>query len=163
MENKIFEVESVTGQVMNVYEDRIELTQRGVKGFLTQGLQGTKTYYFADITTIQFKNCGWTNGFFEFTFAGGKDSRGGAWSGMNNDNRFNFGKPTIKGAKALAIEMEKVNTYLQQQLRAVKTNPTQPTTTNSSADEIKKYKELLDSGIITQEEFDLKKKQLLGL
>ena len=35
--------------------------------------------------------------------------------------------------------------------------------TVSSADEIKKYKELLDSGIITQEEFDAKKKQLLGL
>ena len=34
---------------------------------------------------------------------------------------------------------------------------------NSSADEIKKFKELLDSGIITQEEFDAKKKQLLGL
>lgn len=33
----------------------------------------------------------------------------------------------------------------------------------SGADEIKKYKELLDSGIITQEEFDAKKKQLLGL
>ena len=34
---------------------------------------------------------------------------------------------------------------------------------NSSADEIKKFKELLDSGIITQEEFDAKNKQLLGL
>ena len=33
----------------------------------------------------------------------------------------------------------------------------------SSADELKKYKELLDSGVITQEEFDAKKKQLLGL
>ena len=33
----------------------------------------------------------------------------------------------------------------------------------SSADELKKYKELLDSGIITQEEFDAKKAQLLGL
>jgi len=33
----------------------------------------------------------------------------------------------------------------------------------SSADEIKKYKELLDSGIITQEEFNLKKKQLLDI
>ena len=33
----------------------------------------------------------------------------------------------------------------------------------SDADELKKYKELLDSGIITQEEFDAKKKQLLGL
>ena len=33
----------------------------------------------------------------------------------------------------------------------------------SSADELKKFKELLDSGIISQEEFDEKKKQLLGL
>jgi len=31
------------------------------------------------------------------------------------------------------------------------------------ADQLKKYKELLDSGVITQEEFDAKKKQLLGL
>jgi septation ring formation regulator EzrA len=30
-------------------------------------------------------------------------------------------------------------------------------------DELKKYKELLDQGIITQEEFDAKKKQILGL
>ena len=39
----------------------------------------------------------------------------------------------------------------------------QITKENSGADEIKKYKELLDNGIITQEEFDAKKKQILGL
>ena len=33
----------------------------------------------------------------------------------------------------------------------------------SSADELKKFKDLLDAGIISQEEFDAKKKQLLGL
>lgn len=33
----------------------------------------------------------------------------------------------------------------------------------SNADELKKYKDLLDSGIITEEEFEAKKKQLLGL
>lgn len=32
-----------------------------------------------------------------------------------------------------------------------------------SAEELKKYKELLDSGVISQEEFDAKKKQLLGV
>ena len=32
-----------------------------------------------------------------------------------------------------------------------------------TAEELKKYKELLDSGIITEEEFTAKKKQLLGL
>lgn len=40
-------------------------------------------------------------------------------------------------------------------------NNIQETTTN--ADELKKYKELLDSGAITQEEYDAKKKELLGL
>lgn len=35
--------------------------------------------------------------------------------------------------------------------------------TVSSADEILKFKNLLDAGIITQEEFEAKKKQLLGL
>ena len=33
----------------------------------------------------------------------------------------------------------------------------------SAADELLKWKKLLDSGVITREEFDLKKKQLLGL
>ena len=38
-----------------------------------------------------------------------------------------------------------------------------PEIPQSNADELKKYKDLLDSGIITQEEFDAKKKQLLGM
>lgn len=33
----------------------------------------------------------------------------------------------------------------------------------SAADELKKFKELLDMGVISQQEFDAKKKQLLGL
>ena len=33
----------------------------------------------------------------------------------------------------------------------------------SEVDGSKKYKELLDNGVISQEEFDAKKKQLLGL
>ena len=34
---------------------------------------------------------------------------------------------------------------------------------SSQADELKKYKELLDNGVISQEEFNVKKKQLLDL
>lgn len=46
-----------------------------------------------------------------------------------------------------------------------KTHNTGTTIVQSSdeADQLKKYKDLLDSGVITQEEFDAKKKQLLGL
>ncbi len=37
------------------------------------------------------------------------------------------------------------------------------TVIQSNADELKKYKDLLDCGVITQEEFDAKKKELLNL
>ena len=36
-------------------------------------------------------------------------------------------------------------------------------TGTSAVEEIKKYKELLDAGVITQEEFSAKKKQLMGI
>ena len=51
------------------------------------------------------------------------------------------------------------------QARQTTTAPAAPVTVTepSSADELEKYKNLLDKGIITQEEFDAKKKQLLGL
>lgn len=32
-----------------------------------------------------------------------------------------------------------------------------------TADKLKKFKDLLDNGVITQEEFEIKKKQILGL
>ena len=50
----------------------------------------------------------------------------------------------------------------QEEKKVVKTTIKQEIP-QSNADELKKFKDLLDSGIITQEEFDAKKKQLLGL
>lgn len=52
-----------------------------------------------------------------------------------------------------------------EQLNAPKSSSGNNNTVSSAsvADELKKFKELLDLGAITQEEFDAKKKQLLGL
>lgn len=46
---------------------------------------------------------------------------------------------------------------------AIEETTNEPMPSNTSADEILKFKALLDQGIITQEEFEAKKKQLLGL
>ena len=43
------------------------------------------------------------------------------------------------------------------------TSAASSSTTPSVADEIRKYKELLDQGAITAEEYEMKKRQLLGL
>ena len=64
-------------------------------------------------------------------------------------------------------EIHKVVTDLlierQQKKQVTADRPVIKQEAQSNADELKKYKELLDSGIISQEEFDAKKKQLLGL
>ncbi|MBQ2966743.1 MAG: SHOCT domain-containing protein [Clostridia bacterium] len=53
--------------------------------------------------------------------------------------------------------IERQSKQNNEQLKVVATPAT------DEADQLRKYKGLLDSGVITQEEFDAKKKQLLGL
>ena len=68
--------------------------------------------------------------------------------------------------RQLADSAQAVMSMLQIISKSTNEEQTQQAVTvnvSSSADEIRKYKTLLDDGIITQEEFDAKKKQLLGL
>ena len=66
---------------------------------------------------------------------------------------------TIEALRKLIPAKEETAVLINQTVA----NNISPYTSNSNADELKKFKELLDSGIITQEEFDAKKKQILGL
>lgn len=55
------------------------------------------------------------------------------------------------------------NLLIDRQQEKSKPAPIAEAPKSDEADQLKKYKELLDTGVITQEEFDAKKKQLLGL
>jgi len=159
-----FEVSSSQGIVMRVFEDKVIITQKGVMGFVVRGLAGEKTIYFSDITSVQFKNAGWTAGFIEFIFPGSGDRPGGAITGVSNENRFSFSHPIMSQQKLLAAEMEKVHEYIVERIEFYRDNKLNNSGSRISvADEILKFKSLLDSGVITQEEFDSKKKELLNL
>ena len=58
---------------------------------------------------------------------------------------------------------EAINKLIIERQEKSKVEPVKQEAPASNLDEIKKLKDLLDAGIITQEEFDAKKKQLLGL
>ena len=66
----------------------------------------------------------------------------------------------IKNKDEIHSELSKL---LMERQHSEKQNNIPLNNSTSNADELKKFKELLDSGVITQEEFDAKKKQLLGL
>lgn len=58
--------------------------------------------------------------------------------------------------------MEELDNYVEYE-ETKQEAPQQQVPNTSAADEIRKFKGLLDDGIITQEEFDAKKKELLGI
>lgn len=91
---------------------------------------------------------------------------------INQYHKIMFGEITIvDGSTTRKIENVDKNTIqffidkVNEQITSYINNGTVTTINNSlsNLDELKKLKELLDMEIITQEEFDLKKKELLGL
>jgi hypothetical protein len=165
MSKLIFET-GMIGTTLKVYEDCVSLSPKGVMGFVSKGLSGERKFYYQDITSIQFKEAGWTAGFIEFYIAGHENTKksGGAFSGIENENRFTFGGPTIGNAKKKNETMKEIIEYIEEQIEKAKAPITQTiiNQNTSAADEIVKFKKLLDTGIITQEEFDKKKSTLLG-
>ena len=85
-----------------------------------------------------------------------------------NENTFTWDTKSLSKGLSEA-KMKQVADYCKQRVDEVKTQKTQAVNVVSSApaispaDELLKYKGLFDAGVLTQEEFEAKKKQLLGL
>jgi len=131
----------------------VRITRSGALNAMIHGFGGTKSINIADISAVQLKAPGATSGFLQFVFKGGTETQGGVFAAMGDENTVAlFAGELAKG--------EKVRDYVENIISGRSTHMAQPAT---PADEIRKYKQLLDDGIITQEEFDIKKKELLGL
>ena len=83
-------------------------------------------------------------------------------------NNVDFGKNALKivgtGVKFKICNLTNAESIKSVIIEKKKSTQSKSDSLNvSNADELKKYKELLDNGVISQEEFDAKKKQILGL
>ena len=156
--NLIYDLEGARGRYLKVYDDKVVITVKaGLGSFFTGNISdGEKTIYYSDCIGVQYKKSGFQLGYLQFETAGGI---------MNNkaDNFFNENTFTWNTTKQTNEKMEEVANYTKERVNYYKTAKNSPASAVSPADEILKYKNLLDSGVITQEEFDEKKKQLLGL
>ncbi|MBQ3231259.1 MAG: SHOCT domain-containing protein [Clostridia bacterium] len=159
VETPIYYLRGARGRYLKVYEDKCIIgTKAGVGSFITgNGSDGEKTIYYCDVLGVQYKRSGMQLGYLQLETAS---------STMNNrkDNFFNENSFTFDGG--LDMEMEEVSRFVKKKVDEAKQSKNSPATIvqqTSSADELLKFKQLLDAGIITQEEFDAKKKQILGL
>ena len=153
----VFELEGINGQ-LTVYEDKVVIERKGLMGFFSQGLAGDKTIPMSAIQSVQFREGGMlTNGFIQFAVLGGREAHGGVLKATQDENTvmLKMGEQSIIG--------QQIKEYVEKRIIELSKPQTAVVQQASPADEIMKFKQLFDQGIITQEEFEAKKKQLLEL
>ena len=159
--------------VSNIYYDKIEIYCNKVVGYLNG--QQNMTWYFKEYTGIDIVKANMNSQFAQIVFLTGINAKNRAvgvdlfatqnLNAVKDTNRillcsgmFSFGKTNdfanyIGKEIRIALEGYKDNDVVK----------VSNVIGSSNVDEIRKLKELLDESIITQDEFDAKKKQLLGI
>ncbi|WP_153464786.1 SHOCT domain-containing protein [Sediminibacillus terrae] len=139
--------------VVTVENGYLKWTRKGMKNYMVQGSKGEKSVPIKNISAIQLKEPGLTTGYLQIAYSGSSESKGGIFNAVKDENTILFNKKELQQAK----ELQELVESLQGEMSSASGSQL------SEADELKKYKELLDEGVITEEEFQSKKKQLLGL
>ena len=155
----IYSLDGARGRHMDVYEDRVCITTEVTLGSLFTGnvTDGAKEIYYSDVISVQAKAPSLTLGYIQLETASVMMNNGG--DNFFNENTFTYNESDLPDG----LDTEVVN-FIKGKVSEYKRNKNAPVVAQVSAtDELKKFKELLDMGIISQEEFDTKKKELLGL
>ncbi|MBB6446517.1 DUF4429 domain-containing protein [Bacillus benzoevorans] len=148
------EASGVNGQ-LEFTGTKIIIKRKGMLAKMTQGLKGDKEILVKQISSIQFKKANsFTNGYIQFAFSGGKENQGGLFDATKDENTIMFNKKQMKDFEKIKLAVEE---------KIIESNQSTPSQVVDVADQIKKLSELRDNGIITDDEFNAKKKQLLNI
>jgi Short C-terminal domain/Domain of unknown function (DUF4429) len=157
MTEVLMELKGSNGKI-ELHEDKVVIKRQGLTAKMAQGFfKGDKTIYINQITCIELKEGGtFVNGYIQFTLPGGVERRGGLLGkdgAIKDENTVMFQKKYNEIAKEIQL-------YIENRMA----RNFQPSV-NSKVDgpeAIRQYKQLCDDGIITKEEFEQKKKEILG-
>lgn len=142
--------------ILEVFEDRVTITPKGVLGFLNKGIKGTKEIPYSSIVAVQFKEAGAVfSGYIQFTIPGGNESRGGIMAATKDENTFMFAHTKNN---ALARQIKE---FIDAAIHRLRTPPATPAATNLS-DELQNLAKLKEQGILSADEFQAAKRRLLG-
>ena len=152
MEQVSLEAKGINGK-LELLEDKVRIVRKGTWSLLTQGLKGNKEILISQISSIQFKAAGHlTNGYMQVAFLGGQESKRGIFDAVKDENTVMFNKKQQPSFEAIKMELDKKMA-----------TPKTEAKVSSELDELEKLASLRDRNIITEEEFQIKKKNLLGI
>lgn len=141
---------------IEVDSQSVKITQHGFMNAINRGLSGTKMYPFNNLTAIQYKAPGFTTGYLQFILMGSQETKSGVSGAVKDENSILFSKKEL----SLILELKE---YVEWKIANKDSVPQTSSSVLSDADELLKFKSLLEQGIITRDEFEIKKKQILGI
>lgn len=164
MEQLLMELKGSNGTI-SAYNDRVIISRKGFLAFAASGYKGDRTFFYRDITGIDYKEPGMTNGYIKLLTPGcNNSSPGNTLFGTTKEGIQDENAVILRGLNSNVLKAcNDMYNLLMDKLNSVKSSSPQSASSVSAADEILKFKQLLDSGIISQEEFDAKKRQLLNI
>lgn len=152
-QTQIKEYKGYNGSI--ILTDTGVIIKRGVKGFLLGGgmLRGDKTIPYKSIVAVQLKRAGLTAGYLQLTLVGGSEAKAGLFQSTKDENSINF-----HANRGNNDNFEEAKQAIEERISADSNKPQ-----HNPINDLEKLAELKDKGIITEEEFNQKKKQILGL
>lgn len=150
--SNVFDFKSNGKTTVIVENGFIKISRRGFMNRINNG-GGDKNIRISSLSGVQVKKPGLTTGYIQFIFSGSKDTAG-VMDAVKDENSILF----VKKEYDLAL---KLRDYVEE-LLAQPTQQTVAATSISAADELLKLKQLLDAGILSQDEFDAQKTKLLS-
>jgi len=157
----VYTIDGVRGRHIDIYTDKVVITTKVTIGSLLthNTTDGEKTIYYSDCIGVQFKQSKFAIGYLQLETASSNGNNKS--SNFFAENSFTFSTTVISNDR-----MIEVADYVKSRVDAVKKGGTAPASTNNNnmsvADELLKFKQLLDMGILSQEEFDEQKNKLLN-
>ena len=142
-----------------VFKNKITIIRSsGLLTFALHGLKGDKEIYISKLTSIQLKKPGSiTVGYIQFELGGGLSSQKGMFSAVEDENTVTF----VHDQFDQFVKVKETIEELMYQKEMGHAQPAAPAA-QSPAQQLKEWKDLLDAGAISDEEFQEKKKELLG-
>ena len=155
--NEIARAEGLHGCVVVLPAKIVIQRSGGIGSLFFHGFKGDKELYINKISSIQLKKAGsFLNGYIQFEVSGGSSSQKGILGATDDENTLMFNS---SHATAIDHVKEVIEGIMEQSHNP---SPTSSTAVSSPAQQLKEWKELLDAGVISQTEFDVKKKPILG-
>ena len=166
IEGIVPEDEPILLELKGAFKEYLICTEKMVyivkKGFMTGHTFGNGAFHlpYSSITNAEV-NMHFASGYFELSGAGLENKQLSYWSNNKKDSAQQQPNVISLTSRANANDFREAAQFIMQRKSELESAPAVAPV--SAADEILKFKTLLDQGILTQEEFDAKKKQLLGL